>query len=91
MRIWESGTDISYKIEGDLCHHNSARLLCEILGQCGEWECTLQDFMCPRYEYNRRIIPYKGYGDCISSGFINKSYYHLLITLSLMILFYIIN
>ena len=58
----------SFTILGDWCRGNSARLLCDILGQCGIWECELEDFMCPRREYNTKIIPYKGYGDCISAS-----------------------
>ena len=58
----------SFTVLGDWCKRNSARLLCDILGQCGMWECTLEDFMCPRLEYNRKNIPYKGYGDCISAS-----------------------
>ena len=53
----------SYRAPGDWCKHNTGRLLCDILGFCGVWECALDDFMCPRLEYNRRVIPYKGYGD----------------------------
>ena len=58
-------SDKSYHIEGDWCKHNSAKLLCDILGYCGVWNCALEDFMCPRYEWNKKMIPYKGYGNCL--------------------------
>ena len=56
--------DSAYVIAGDWCRHNSGRMECEILGFCGFWECRIDDFMCPRYEYNKRTIPYAGEGDC---------------------------
>jgi len=57
--------DKSYHIEGDWCKHNSGKLLCDILGYCGVWNCGLDDFMCPRLEWNKKMIPYKGYGNCL--------------------------
>lgn len=54
-----------YHIEGDWCRRNSARLMCDIFDMCGRWECSLEDFMCPRYEYNTlydRIL--ERYGSC---------------------------
>ena len=57
--------DDSWTRDGDWCSHNSARMLCDILGFCGNWECRIDDFMCPRHEYNRKIIPLKGYGSCV--------------------------
>ena len=54
-----------YTIEGDLCRQNTARLLCDLVGYCGIWDCRIGDFMCPRYEYNKMEIPLKGkYGNC---------------------------
>jgi hypothetical protein len=58
--------EVSYTMEGDWCHHNTGRLQCEILGFCGFWECSIEDFMCPRYEYNKRYITYAGPGNCAS-------------------------
>lgn len=58
-------SDPSYHKEGDWCEHNSARILCNSLGYCGIWNCNLGDFMCPRYEWNKKYIPFKGYGSCI--------------------------
>lgn len=56
---------------GDLfCRRNSARMLCDIHGLCGVWDCPMEDFMCPRYEYNRQFVfaPNGGkMGDCITS------------------------
>lgn len=56
--------DFSYIVEGDWCSHNTGRMQCDILGFCGFWECRIDDFMCPRYEYNKRYITYAGPGTC---------------------------
>lgn len=56
--------DSAYVLDGDWCRHNTGRMQCEILGMCGFWECRIDDFMCPRYEYNKRTIPYAGEGNC---------------------------
>ena len=57
--------DPLYTSEGDLCQQNTARLLCDLVGYCGIWDCRIGDFMCPRYEFNKKEIPYKGkYGNC---------------------------
>jgi hypothetical protein len=37
----------------DFCLENSARLLCTHLGECGHWNCELEDFMCLRNEWDR--------------------------------------
>ena len=52
-------------LNNDYCKQNSGRLLCDITGYCGIWNCRIDDFMCPRYEFNRKQIFLKGYGDCI--------------------------
>ena len=54
----------SYRVPGDWCLHNSAKMLCDLLGFCGIWGCRVDDFMCPRYEWNKMMIPYKGPGHC---------------------------
>ena len=54
----------SFRKDGDWCLHNSARLLCDQIGFCGIWGCRIDDFMCPRYEWNKKIIPIKGPGHC---------------------------
>lgn len=56
--------DPSYHIEGDFCLHNTARMLCDKVGYCGVWNCRIDDFMCPRYEWNKKMIPFKGIGTC---------------------------
>ena len=61
-------SDNSFTSEGDWCQHNTARLLCKNLNFCGIWNCRIDDFMCPRYEYNKKHIPLKGTGDCIKNG-----------------------
>lgn len=58
-------TDSSYHIEGDFCLENTARMLCDRVGYCGIWDCRIDDFMCPRYEWNKKYIPFKGEGHCI--------------------------
>lgn len=57
-------TDTSYHIEGDWCNENTARMLCTLTGYCGLWNCRIDDFMCPRYEWNKKTIPLKGPGHC---------------------------
>lgn len=57
-------SDQSWHIEGDFCLENTARLLCDRVGYCGIWDCRIDDFMCPRYEWNKKHIPLKGIGSC---------------------------
>ena len=57
----------SYRVPNDWCMQNSARLLCKQLGFCGVWNCKVDDFMCPRYEWNKKNIPLKGKGSCIKN------------------------
>ncbi len=53
-------------VEADnYCLQNSARLLCETTGFCGIWNCRVDDFMCPRYEFNKKQIFLKGFGHCV--------------------------
>jgi hypothetical protein len=58
----------SYTYLGDWCRHNTGRMECDLLGFCGVWECKIDDFMCPRYEYNKRTIEFRGPGHCTSSS-----------------------
>lgn len=58
----------SYHVIGDWCRHNTGRMQCDILGFCGIWECRIDDFMCPRYEYNKREIQFRGAGSCFNSA-----------------------
>jgi hypothetical protein len=58
----------SFTIEGDWCRANTGRLLCEVFGQCGVWNCALGDFMCPRFEYNKYAVLHRGPGSCISGA-----------------------
>lgn len=64
LELSTNSTDTSYVVEGDWCLHNSAKMLCDTLGFCGIWGCRIDDFMCPRYEWNKKIIPLKGPGHC---------------------------
>ena len=57
-------TDQAFHIKNDWCKHNSAQILCEMTGYCGVWVCAVNDFMCPRYEWDKKIIYTKGLGNC---------------------------
>ena len=67
-----------YQYEGDWCRHNTARLLCDILGYCGVWNCRIDDFMCPRYEWNKKFIPLKTWGSCIRGSASTKYSFNML-------------
>lgn len=58
----------AYFTAGDWCRHNTGRMQCDILGFCGIWNCKLEDYMCPRYEYNKRDIEFRGPGSCVSAA-----------------------
>lgn len=77
----------SWTKDGDWCSHNSARMLCEILGYCGVWNCRIDDFMCPRHEYNKRVIALKGYGMCarFATHLSGASMRHSLLSLPVLI------
>ena len=54
-----------FKTYGSFCKENSADYLCSVLGDCGEWQCDLNDFGCKRIEYNQKEVPLRGFGgDC---------------------------
>ncbi|KAJ1452063.1 hypothetical protein M885DRAFT_528104 [Pelagophyceae sp. CCMP2097] len=59
---------VSFHIEGEVCHRNSARQLCAVFDKCGIWNCDLADFMCPRHEYNKQWTRLKGPGDCSAAA-----------------------
>jgi len=50
--------------DGDFCLENTGRMLCEVMEVCENWKCDLWDFMCPRYNYNKKFIPLRGMGSC---------------------------
>lgn len=60
----DSAVDAYFSRQGEFCLENSGRLLCEVLDICGVWDCHLDDFMCPRHEYNRQHTRFQGLGDC---------------------------
>ena len=61
-----SKSDPLYVSPGNFCLENTGRILCDMIGFCGIWDCRLGDFMCPRYEWNKKIIPLKGKrGSCL--------------------------
>ena len=64
LQLSTNSTAASYRSEGDWCTHNTARMLCDTLGFCGKWGCKLDDFMCPRYEWNKGFVILKGPGHC---------------------------
>lgn len=68
LELSTQNTSDAYTAAGDWCAHNSARLLCDMLGYCGVWECATSDFMCPRYEWNKKQIAYLGPGTCTSAA-----------------------
>lgn len=68
LELSTQSTAVAYTAPGDFCNENSARLLCNLKGYCGLWGCDLDDFMCPRYEWNKQMIPVVGSGSC-SAGF----------------------
>lgn len=70
---------IHFHMEGDFCHRNSARIMCQHLERCGRWNCRIGDFMCPRHEYEKKSLKYAGRG-CISPAGKRAS-----ITMSLLI------
>lgn len=65
LEISTQPDDPSWTRDGDFCYENSARLLCDRIGYCGIWDCRIDDFMCPRYEWNKKDIRWKGPGTCI--------------------------
>mmetsp|Transcript_16059 Transcript_16059/g.16185 ORF Transcript_16059/g.16185 Transcript_16059/m.16185 type:complete len:194 (+) Transcript_16059:197-778(+) len=75
----------AYHIEGDYCRHNTGRLRCDILGYCGLWRCKLDDFMCPRYEYNKIYVPYRTYGACSDAKRIDISIVGIILIIILSI------
>lgn len=81
-------TDDSYHIEGDYCLENSARQLCSLLGYCGVWNCRIDDFMCPRYEWNKKTIPLKGIGSCVR-GDATRASIHYAVIISLVIALFV--
>ncbi len=82
-----------YTVPGDWCLHNSARLLCASVGYCGRWNCDLSDYACPRYEFNKKYIPLKGWGSCVRNGALssvvhkNINVVSILTILTMMVLF----
>jgi len=57
-----------FRVEGDFCLENSARMLCEELGVCGHWGCDVEDFMCPSHDFRRNYYLGYGYGDCSAAN-----------------------
>lgn len=85
--------DPTYRFPGDFCLENSARRLCNIIGVCDKWNCQLVDFMCPRYEYNKKYTKLKGFGSCLANSAestLFSSYSMLLILLVSLLCLYLI-
>lgn len=81
LKLSTQPNEPSFISPGDWCRHNTGRMQCDELGFCGYWDCRIDDFMCPRHEYNKRLVKYAGQGNCRNSAV------HLLpsLPLSLMI------
>ena len=69
LQLSSQKEDLQYHKRGDWCHFNSGRLLCTELERCGIWNCRLEDFHCPRREYDRMYILGKGLGGDCSAGY----------------------
>jgi|Transcript_16594 hypothetical protein len=83
-----------YKAPGDFCDQNTGRLLCSLIGYCGIWDCRIGDFMCPRYEFDKKIIPLKNkFGNCekVSSAKKNNVSMMTVITVILTIIFILMS
>ena len=59
---------IGYSRPGDWCRENSGKILCEELDRCGVWECQLEDFSCPRQEYNTINVELRGFASTDYAG-----------------------
>jgi len=71
LSVTDDDTATDDRVSELWCQRNSARMLCAIHGLCGVWDCAIEDFMCPRYEYNREFVDGPGggrFGDCRTSG-----------------------
>ena len=65
--------DIAFIRKGDWCQRNTAVLLCNELEYCGTGgTCQIEDFHCPRREYNLVNVPLKGFGSQCNAGFGNS-------------------
>lgn len=53
-----------FSVKGDFCLESGARQLCRVLGECEEWGCDLDDFMCPTHYFRRQYFLGYGLGDC---------------------------
>eukprot|EP00622_Pseudochattonella_farcimen_P006094 FR741848.1.p1 GENE.FR741848.1~~FR741848.1.p1 ORF type:complete len:177 (+),score=10.66 FR741848.1:59-532(+) len=73
ISVTDDDTADDDKVNDLFCNRNSARMLCDVHGLCGVWDCPTSDFMCPRYEYNRVFVD-SGvlggglFGDCSTNG-----------------------
>lgn len=79
LQLSTQAESIHFHREGDFCHRNSARIMCQHLERCGRWNCRMGDFMCPRHEYEKTSLKYAGRG-CVSPASKTAS-----ISISLMI------
>lgn len=70
-------TEMGFVAPGNWCAANTGRMLCNIFDQCGVWACSLNDFMCPRYEYNKYLVPLRGYGSCSGAVSLKVAFWSL--------------
>ena len=66
--------DLAYIREGDFCWKNSGYLLCEAFPKrCSQEDCLLNDFTCPRREYDAIHVPLKGLGgECSDASILHS-------------------
>jgi hypothetical protein len=63
MELSTQPDEVGFSRPGDWCREESGRMMCEELERCGTWECELDDYSCPRMEYNTLTIDLKGKAD----------------------------
>ena len=63
MELSTKPDEIGFSRPGDWCRENSGRMMCEELERCGTWECEMEDFLCPRLEYNTLSVDLRGSAD----------------------------
>ena len=68
MELSTKSHEIGYSRPGDWCRENSGKILCEELDRCGVWECQLEDFSCPRQEYNTINVELRGFASTDYAG-----------------------
>lgn len=84
LELSKGSESSQYFVEGDWCYTSSARILCAELERCETWNCNINDFHCPRREYDLKFIEGVGYGKECSDCSIRMSFTSLHIPLLLV-------